>query len=129
MKTSRDTTTNLNSRGRGRGARADRGSRGARGSSRGANATGSRSNVVASAGLFSEGAGDGTSKRLLSRFRSTDVTEASTLRRPTINKKERADPILEQKHMNEIYDLDDDPTQEGPLLNDNFGPINLIECK
>lgn len=128
VKTSRDTTT-LNSRGRGRGARADRGARGARGSSRGAaaGASGSRSNVVASTGLFSEGAGDGTSKRLLSRFRSNEPSEATTLRRPTINKKERADPVLEQKHMNEIYDLDDDPVEDASLASDKFTPIILTE--
>lgn len=132
VKTSRD-TTNINNRGRGRGARADRGTRGARGGSRGASAgaTNSRSNVVASTGLFSEGAGDGTSKRLLSRFRGSDNSESSaaSLRRPTINKKERADPILEQKHIEEIYDLDDDPVEDESLANDNFAPINLIEGK
>lgn len=130
MKTSRD-TTNLNNRGRSRGARADRGTRGARGGSRGAaaGASTSRNTVVASTGLFSEGAGDGTSKRLLSRFRSSDNGESSssTLRRPTINKKERPDPILEQKHMNEIYDLDDDPVEDESLANDHFTPINLME--
>lgn len=129
VKTSRDTTT-LNSRGRGRGARADRGTRGARGGSRGAaaDASGSRNNVVASTGLFSEGAGDGASKRLMSRFRGSDNSEsASTLRRPTINKKERVDPILEQKHIQEIYDLDDDPVEDPALANDHFTPINLTE--
>lgn len=132
VKTSRD-TTNLNNRGRGRGARADRGTRGARGGNRGAAAgpSGSRGNVVASTGLFSEGAGDGTSKRLMSRFRSNDNGEssASSLRRPTINKKERADPILEQKHIQEIYDLDDDPVEDPALANDHFTPINLTESK
>lgn len=134
VKTSRDTTIQ-NNRGRGKSTRADRGGSrgGARGTSRGAAAgpTGSRNNVVASTGLFSEGAGDGTSKRLLSRFRGSDNSESSaaTLRRPTINKKERADPVLEQKHMNEIYDLDDDPVEDATLANDKFTPINLIEGK
>lgn len=128
VKTSRD-TTNLNTRGRGRGARADRGTRGARGSSRGAAAgtSGSRNNVVASAGLFSEGAGDGTSKRLLSRFRSNEPSETTTMRRPTINKKERVDPVLEQKQMNEIYDLDDDPVEDASIASDKFTPIVLTE--
>lgn len=128
MKTSHD-TTNLNNRGRGKGARTDRGTRGARGGNRGAatGASGSRNNVVATTGLFSEGAGDGTSKRLLSRFRSSDNSDPSSLRRPTINKKERADPILEQKHMQEIYDLDDDPVEDESFANDHFTPINLTE--
>lgn len=127
----------MNSRGRGRGARGDRGGRGARGAGgaggRGASAaaSSSRSNVVASTGLFSEGAGDGTSKRLMGRFRSSDNSESSSsaLRRPTIKKKERIDPTLEQKHIQEIYDLDDDPMEDDSIPNDNLAPINLIDGK
>lgn len=88
-----------------------------------------KSKVIASAGVFSEGAGDGSSKRLMSRYRDTNDSEsASTLRRPTITKKAKADPEAEQKHIREIFDLDDDPMNgENQLENDDFGPINMLQ--
>lgn len=121
MKTSRDTT----SVGRGRGRGATRGARGGRGAASNAN---SKSKVVASSGVFSEGAGDGATKRLMSRYRDAgDGDSASALRRPMITKKARADPEAEQKHMREIFDLDDDPMNgEDQLETDDFAPINML---
>lgn len=86
--------------------------------------------MVTSSGLFSEGAGDGTSKRLMSRFRNTTDSgeSAATLKRPTIVKKEKVDPTIEQKHIREIYDLDDDLMDEDrSSSSDSFTPINLME--
>lgn len=124
VRTSRDTTV-LNNRGRGRG------NRGAgRGGERGGGAR--SSSLIATSGLFSEGAGDGASKRLLNRFRGTgDGGDAVTLKRPTIVKKEKLDPKLEQKHIREIYDLDDDVTMDDDtqLSSENFTPINLLDSK
>lgn len=133
VKTSRDTTKTPNTRGRGRGAKSDATSRGTRGGrgGRGAGQSNSRTNVVSSAGLFSEGAGDGTTRRLMGRYRSSnDAGEtASTLRKPSINKKERVDPKIEQQQMREIYDLDEDPMEGEQMTNEVFGPINLLNRK
>lgn len=116
MKTSRDTSiTSTRGRGRGRGGRSERG----RESGPGIKAP--RNTVVSSSSIFSEGAGDGVTKRLFRSFRSDDATAtASTLRRPTLSsKREKVDPQLEKKHISGIYDLDS--TRE------YFSPINL--CK
>lgn len=122
VKTSRDTTV---IRGRGRGERG-RGERGGRG--RGANT--SRNNLIASSGLFSEGAGDAAKKSFSSRFRSSgDATDASSLRRPTIIKKEKIDPQLEQKHISDIYELESDLIDDNNISNDSFVPISLDESK
>lgn len=104
MKTSRDTSiSNARGRERGRGGRAERG----RGGGSGTNTP--RNSVVSSSGLFSEGAGDGSTKRLFRSFRNADESTSSTLRRPTLSKKrEKLDPLAEQKHISEIYDLDMD---------------------
>lgn len=122
MKTSRDTTINARGRPRGGGNRADRGSRGRGGSNN------SRGSLVTSAGLFSEGAGDGTTKRMMSsRLRaSNDNTDVTQLRRPTIIKKEKVDPIVEQKHMRDIYELDNEPMDEDKS-DDGLSPINLSQ--
>lgn len=125
VKTSRDTTVNPRGRGggRGRGA-ATRGGRGGQGG---------RGGLIASTGLFSEGAGDGMNKRTMtSRLRSaTDAGSDSTqLRRPTIIKKEKIDPMMEQKQIRDIYELDNelmDDDHEQSSSNDGFHPINLIE--
>lgn len=65
----------------------------------------------------------------MSRYRdANDGESASSLRRPTITKKPKADPEAEQKHMREIYDLDDDPMNgENQLESDSFAPINLLQ--
>lgn len=126
MKTSRDTTTIP--RGRGRGATV-RGERGARGRGAAQNARGS---LVTSAGLFSEGAGDGVSRRMMSsRFRSSnEAGESSQLRRPTIIKKEKLDPMVEQKHIRDIYELDAEPMDDDQeQSNDGLTPINLTQGK
>lgn len=125
VKTSRDTSiTNSRGRGRGRGGRSERGRESGTG-----NKT-PRNSVVASSGLFSEGAGDGATKRLFRSFRSEDATP-STLRRPTLSKREKVDPQAEKKHISEIYDLDldetDDPTDVS--TNEYFSPINLCQGK
>lgn len=120
MKTSRDTTnTNTRGRGRGRGGRADRG--------RETVPKAPRNAVVSSSGLFSQGAGDGTTKRLF-RYHANEPTTTSTLRRPTLtSKRVKIDPQAEQKHIAEIYDLDMDETDEhtGSAISDYFSPIIL----
>lgn len=123
VKTSRD-TSGLNNHSRG-----GRSERGTRGRGRGAS---TRNALVTTSGLFSEGAGDGSTKRLLGRYRgSNDASEATAVRRPTLIKKEKHDPQLEQKHINEIYDLDDDFLAEEDQLSssDNFTPVNLLNGK
>lgn len=126
VKTSRDTSiTNTRGRGRGRGGRSERG----RDSGPGTKTP--RNSVVASSGLFSEGAGDGTTKRLFRSFRSEDATP-STLRRPTLSsKREKVDPQAEQKHISEIYDLDLDETDDPADVSTHnyFSPINLCQGK
>lgn len=121
VKTSRDTSATTRGRGRG-GARGERGARGRGGgqSSRGA--------LVSSSGLFSEGAGDGTSRRTLSsRLRgSGESSESAQLRRPTIIKKEKHDPLQEQQQIKDIYALDNELMDEEKSSNDSFSPINLI---
>lgn len=124
VKTSRDTTiTNTRGRGRGRGGRADRG--------RDTGTKTPRNAVVSSSGLFSQGAGDGTSKRLFRSFHTGEPT-TSTLRRPTLtSKRVKVDPQAEQKHIAEIYDLDLDETDEsiGSVMNDQYTPIILTQGK
>lgn len=119
MKTSRDTSiTNTRGRGRGRGGRADRG--------RETGSKAPRNTVVASSGLFSHGAGDGTTKRLF-RYHANEPT-TSTLRRPTLtSKRVKVDPQAEQKHIAEIYDLEMDEADDhtGSAMNDYFSPIIL----
>lgn len=131
VKTSRDTTI-VNSRGRGtRGARSDRGAtRGGRGAAAGSSS--SRNAVISQSGLFSEGAGDGTSKRLFRSFRGAGDNEssASSLRKPTLSaKREKLDPVQEQKQISEIYDLDAEDMDEVDMLppSDNFSPLILRE--
>lgn len=129
MKTSRDTSnSNVRGRGRGRGGRAERG----RGVGPGTNVPRNPS-VVSSSGLFSEGAGDGATKRLFRSFRGADESTSSSLRRPTLSKKrEKFDPQAEQKHIAEIYDLDMDDIDDssggtggGVSINDQYTPIIL----
>lgn len=125
MKTSRDTSfSNARGRGRGRGGKAERG----RGGGSGTNTP--RNSVVSSSGLFSEGAGDGSTKRLFRSFRNADESTAATLRRPTLSKKrEKLDPLAEQKHILEIYDLDmeDIEDQSEILTKDQYSPVILSQ--
>lgn len=118
---------NARGRGRGRGGRAERGK-----DSKPANKQ-SRNAVVSSSGLFSEGAGDGTTKRLFRSFRgANDDVTASSLRRPTLSsKREKIDPQTEKKHISEIYDLDADETDDisSAPINDFFSPVNLSQGK
>lgn len=126
VKTSRDTTiVNVRGRGRGRG-------RGAARSDGGPPSKIARtSNFVSTSGLFSEGAGDGTTKRLFrSRFSNDD--SAATLRRPTISAKRiKLDPQAEQKHISEIYDLDLDDTDAavGVSTSPEYTPVVLTQGK
>lgn len=133
MKTSRD-TSNSYVRGRGRG----RGGVGVERGRGGGTRTNTPRNEISSSGVFSEGAGDGATKRLFRSFRGADETTASILRRPTLSKKrEKFDPQAEKKHIAEIYDLDvddiDDPSggsakaAEEPLINDQYSPIILSQ--
>lgn len=128
MKTSRDTSI-VNTRGRGRGRG---GSVSDRGKASGPGNKSSRNTIVASSGVFSEGAGDGSTKRLFRSFRGqSDDATASSLRRPTLSgKREKVDPKVEQKHISEIYDLDltDDGTADTSAC-DIFSPINLCQGK
>lgn len=128
VKTSRDTSiANTRGRGRGRG-----GSVSDRGKASGPGNKSSRNTIVASSGVFSEGAGDGSTKRLFRSFRGqSDDATASSLRRPTLSaKREKVDPKVEQKHISEIYDLDltDDGTED-TSASDIFSPINLCQGK
>lgn len=123
VKTSTD-TSKPNFRGRGRGGKsADR-------TSTPANAR-SRNTVVSSSGLFSEGAGDGTTKRLFRGYRggNDEATTSANLRRPTYSgKREKIDPQAEKKHITEIYDLDEDFADDAPAdtsSNDIFSPVIL----
>ena len=133
MKTSRDTSfSHVRGRGRGRGGGVVERGRG------GGTRTNTRNAVISSSGLFSEGAGDGATKRLFRSFRSADEATASALRRPTLSKKrEKFDPQAEKKHMAEIYDMDvddiDDPSggsggaTGGAVINDQYTPIILSQ--
>lgn len=130
VKTSRDTTTHA----RGRGA----GGRGAGGRGRGASTRGGRertpgsknSSLITSTGLFSEGAGDGMNKRTMSnRIRGANDGDSSQLRRPTIIKKEKVDPVAEQKQIRDIYELDSEPMDDESAADDGPMPINLIPSK
>lgn len=128
MKTSRDTTYKPNLRGRG-----GRGGKSTDRTSSPANAK-SRNTVVSTSGLFSEGAGDGTTKRLYRGFRggNDEATTSANLRRPTYSaKREKVDPQAEKKHITEIYDLDedfaDDATDASP--NEIFSPVILKQCE
>lgn len=132
VKTSKDTTF-VNSRGRGRGGRSDRGGA-TRGRGAAAGSSNARNSVISQTGLFSQGAGDGTSKRLFRSFRGPGDSEssASSLRRPTIStKREKIDPIQEQKRISEIYDLDADSLDDVEMLppSDNFSPLILRESQ
>lgn len=125
VKTSRDTTTNARGRGRGRGGRAERGR------DSGPSTRPSRNAVVASSGLFSEGAGD-ANKKFFRSFRGSDESSASTLRKPTLSKKrEPIDPQAEMKRMAEIYDLDMDETDEpsSASASELFSPIILSQSE
>lgn len=132
VKTSRDTSL-ANARGRGRG----RGGAGASRSDRGKpSVPGNKMarNTIVSSGLFSEGAGDGTTKRLFRSFRGqNDDATSAQLRRPTLSsKREKVDPQAEQKHISEIYDLDEadlDENAPNATENDFFSPINLSQGK
>lgn len=125
MKTSRD-TSKPNLRGRGRGARTpnDR---------QNANTSKARNNVVSTVGLFSHGAGDGTSKQLYRSVRGAgDQASGAALRRPVISaKREKVDPVLEKKQIAEIYDMDEDieESNAGDSTSDIFAPIILAERK
>lgn len=128
MKTSRDTSV-VNTRGRGRGRG---GSVSDRGKASGPGNKASRNTIVASSGLFSEGAGDGTTKRLFRSFRGqSDDATPSSLRRPTLSsKREKIDPKIEQKHISEIYDLDETNDSTADIsATDIFSPINLCQGK
>lgn len=131
VKTSRDTSiTNTRGRGRGRGGAGT--TRSDRGKASGPGGKTPRNTIVASSGLFSEGAGDGTTKRLFRSFRGqNDDATASSLRRPTLSsKREKLDPQAEQKHISEIYDLDDtDDNTADVIATDIFSPINLSQGK
>lgn len=133
MKTSRDTSI-TRGRGRGRG-RGGRGRDSGPGRDAGTVNRTPRNTVVASSGLFSEGAGDGTTKHFTRSFRGGgggDDSTASTLRRPTLSsKREKIDPQAEQKHISEIYDLDMDETDDmnGDSYNEQHTPINLLQGK
>lgn len=125
MKTSRDTSAG--SRGRGGGVGRGRGGaqRGGRERAAGPN---SRGSLITSSGLFSEGAGDGVTRRSVSRFRSSNESGESTqLRRPTIIKKEKIDHDVEQSHIRDIYELDSELVDDDKSSNDSFSPINLTE--
>lgn len=128
MKTSRDTSI-LNARGRGRGRGGGRVERG-RGGTSGSKT--SRNAVVSSSGVFSEGAGDGATKRLFRSFRGADETNNTTLRRPTLSmKREKVDPLAEQKHIAEIYDLEMDELEDSSKADNNeeLPPIILNQGK
>lgn len=118
-----------NTRGRGRGRG---GSVSDRGKAAGPGSKTSRNTIVASSGVFSEGAGDGSTKRLFRSFRGqNDDATSSSLRRPTLSsKREKIDPKVEQKHISEIYDLDetDDGTADCSAT-DIFSPVNLCQGK
>lgn len=113
--------TNTRGRGRGRGGRAEE----TRGRETGSKAP--RNAVVASSGLFSQGAGDGMTKRLF-RYHANEPTTTTALRRPTLtSKRVKVDPQAEQKHIAEIYDLemDEEDDHMGSAMNDYFSPIIL----
>lgn len=122
VKTSRDTTQIARGRGRG-GGKSERG-RGAA-----TNTKTSRNNVIASSGLFSEGAGDTATKQLYRSFRGESSPSASSLRRPMLTaKREKVDAQAERKQIAEIYDLDEDFADDSPtqsISSDNFSPIIL----
>lgn len=69
----------------------------------------------------------------MSRFRGSNNSgdSAATLRRPTLVKKEKLDPLLEQKHIKDLYDLEDDVTMDDDtaISSDSFTPINLLDGK
>lgn len=131
VKTSRDTSI-ANARGRGRGRGGAGAVRSDRGKVSGPGSKAPRNTIVSSSGLFSEGAGDGSQKRLFRSFRGpNDDATPSTLRRPTLSsKREKIDLQAEQKHISEIYDLDetDDCTADASS-SDFFSPINLCKGK
>lgn len=89
--------------------------------------------MIASSGLFSEGAGDGVTKQLFRSFRNESSPAATSLRRPMITtKREKADPKAERKRIAEIYDLDEDFADEDvgqPTSSDIFSPIILRQSK
>lgn len=127
VKTSRDTSV-ANTRGRGRGRGGAGAGRSDRGKASGPGSKAPRNAIVASSGLFSEGAGDGSTKRLFRSFRGqNDDATPSSLRRPTLSsKREKIDPQAEQKHISEIYDLDE---TDDCIITDVFSPINLTQGK
>lgn len=89
--------------------------------------------MIASSGLFSEGAGDGVTKQLFRSFRGESSPSATSLRRPMLTtKREKLDPQAERKQIAEIYDLDEDFADEGPghsISSDTFSPIILRQSK
>lgn len=129
VKTSRDTSI-ANARGRGRGRGGVGAARSDRGKASGPGNKAPRNAIVASSGLFSEGAGDGAQKRLFRSFRGqNDDSTTSSLRRPTLStKREKVDPQVEQKHISEIYDLDATDTPDASA-SDFFSPVNLCHGK
>lgn len=131
MKTSRDTSI-ANARGRGRGRGGVGAARSDRGKASGPGSKAPRNTIVASSGVFSEGAGDGSQKRLFRSFRgANDDATPSTLRRPTLSsKREKIDPQAERKHISEIYDLDEtDDCVADASSSEFFSPINLCKGK
>lgn len=131
VKTSRDTSAGSRGRGSGRGSGSGVG-RGRGGAQRGGPRAGqnARGAFVTSSGLFSEGAGDGVTRRSMSRFRSSNDTSDSTqLRKPTIIKREKLDPSVEESHIRDIYELDSELMDDDKSSNDSFSPINLMEGK
>lgn len=64
-----------------------------------------------------------------SRIRASNESgDATQLRRPTIIKKEKVDPLVEQKQIRDIYDLDNELADDDhSSSSDGFNPINLIE--
>lgn len=83
--------------------------------------------------MFSEGAGDLSTKQLFRSFRGESSPSASSLRRPMLTtKREKIDPQAERKQIAEIYDLDEDFADESPaqfISSDNFSPIILQQGK
>lgn len=131
VKTSKDTSV-ASVRGRGRGRGGGGATRSDRGKTSGPGTKAPRNTIVSSSGLFSEGAGDGTTKRLFRSFRGpNDDATPSSLRRPTLSsKREKVDPQAEQKHISEIYDLDEtDENADDSSIHDFFSPINLRQGK
>lgn len=124
VKTSRDTSRS-SVRGRGRGAKApnDRSN---------SKASRGRNNVISTVGLFSQGAGDGTTKQLYRSFRGADESStAAQLRRPTLSaKREKVDPVAERQRIAEIYDLDaelDENNADELMASEMLAPIILTE--